>query len=238
MVQPTAAPDAIEREAATLASLPDGSPVLLRAIGPGDGERLRRLFGRLSPATVYQRFFAAVAAPADRCLARLTALDGHDHYAAAALSGDEIVGVARYARSRPGSGEAEIAIVVEDAWQARGLGRLLLARLTDAARGRRIGAFTATALGDNRPIVKLVTGLFPDAELRLRAGEYRFRIRLDPPCAGPAAPAGSPAAGRGPLEGGRAVLPWQPSCLKPDPTARDDARTEEEERWPAATSSR
>src|SRR5207247_7248905 len=54
---------------------------------------------RLSPTSVYRRFRSPVPAPRAYCLARLLDLDHHDREALAAVVGDEVVAVARYARS-------------------------------------------------------------------------------------------------------------------------------------------
>ncbi len=163
-------------------ALPDGAVVLLRTPQPGDGERLRRLFYRLSPVTIHRWFF--VAAPRlpewAAALTRLAEVDGVDHAATVAAVGDEVVGIARYDRPAPGP-EAEVAILIEDAWQGRGLGRLLIARLGAEAAHRRIAAFTATILGENRRAVALVSRQFAGAEVRFRGGEYRLRVRLDAP---------------------------------------------------------
>lgn len=173
---------ALEPEPAETILLADGSPVLLRPVRRDDAARLRRMFYRLSPATIYRRFHTPLTAPPERGPACLRGADPRDRDAAVALIGDEIVGVSRYDRlSPPGDGggsEAELAIVVEDAWQRRGVGRLLVARLVAAAVRRRIGQFTGTALGDNRAIVELVRALFPHAAVRLRDGEYQLAMRL------------------------------------------------------------
>ncbi len=72
-----------------------------------------------------------------------------------------------------------MAILIEDAWQRRGLGPLLVARLAAAARDRRVAAFTATTLGDNRPVLRLAGALFAGTQARLEGGEYQLRLRLD-----------------------------------------------------------
>lgn len=180
IVSPQPSPPA-EVEAPERVALPDGTPVVLRAVRPDDEARLRRMFFRLSPETIYQRYHAPLAAPpASVTLCPFWAgADGR--YAALALIDDEVVGVARYARFPAGAGagaEADLGIVVEDAWQRRGVGRLLLARLACAARSRGIVALTGTALGDNRGIIRLIGAVFPWAVWRLRHGEYEIRIPM------------------------------------------------------------
>src|SRR5919201_5678286 len=100
----------------------------IRQLQPDDRERLRRLFYRLSPTTVYRRFMSPIRRPSERALDRLLDLDHRDREALAAVVDGEVIAVVRYARG-PLAEQAEIAIVVEDAWQHHGFGKLLLALL-------------------------------------------------------------------------------------------------------------
>ena len=65
------------------------------------------------------------------------------------------------ARYEPGeaAGTTEIAIVVEDAWQHRGLGTILLDALLAAAEARGLNRFTADVMADNRPMLRVLTRL-------------------------------------------------------------------------------
>ncbi len=131
------------------AVLSDGGTVHLRPITPDDADRLRAFHERLSPETVYNRFFTAVRTLSARDVERFTRVDHDERAAVVALLRDQIVGVVRYARlSDPGS--AEVAVVVEDAHQGRGLGALLLEHLTAAARERGVERFVADVLPSNR----------------------------------------------------------------------------------------
>src|SRR5204863_10118088 len=104
----------------------------VREITLDDVDRLRRMFSRLSPDTVYRRFFSPVNEPRRSALVWLAAVDHDSRDALVALDGDEIVAVARY-DSRPGARTAEIAVTVEDAWQHRGIGGRLTKRLAGRA---------------------------------------------------------------------------------------------------------
>jgi len=140
---------------------PSTERLVLRPIEPEDLRRLERLFYRLSPTTVYRRFFRPVARPSRRVLDELANVDHQAREAIAALDGDEIVGVARYGRGA--DGEYELAVVVEDAWQRRGVGRLLMAELTERARRSGIDRFTATVLSENKAVQCFIRALAPDA---------------------------------------------------------------------------
>src|SRR2546427_6373029 len=117
--------------------LRDGRSVSLRPLREDDGERLRHLFFRLSPLSVYRRFMSPLPAPREEGLRRLLDVDHCEREALAAVDRDDIVAVARYARLA-GSESADIAVVVTDDWQRNGLRHLLLERLADLARRRGI----------------------------------------------------------------------------------------------------
>jgi GNAT superfamily N-acetyltransferase len=164
---------------ATRATLTDGTRLILRPSVPGDDERLRALFYRLSPTTVYRRLFiAAPHAPhwAER-FAALATSDGDRRVAVLAMIEGEVAGFANFAREAV-EDEAEMAIVVEDDWQGRGLGRALMAELVVAARRRGIAIFNARILGDNARALRFVTRFFPDATVRWDDGDYALRACL------------------------------------------------------------
>ena len=170
-----------------VAYLDDGTELLFRPILPDDGERLERLFWRLSPESRYLRFFTPVPRPDPRMIARLVEVDYTDRLALVALAGDEIVGVARYDRlaavAPPGlrvdPAEAEAAVVVEDAWQGRGIATRLLWRLSAAARQRGVTTFTAEVLSSNRQMLGLLQELSDDLHTELDGAVYRVRMGLD-----------------------------------------------------------
>ena len=131
------------------AVLADGGTVHVRPITPADADRLRDFHGRLSPETVYNRFFSMVRTLPARDVERFTTVDHDERAAVVALLRDQIVGVCRYARL-PGTTDAEVAVVVDDAHQGRGLGALLLEHIESAARERGIQRFVADVLPQNR----------------------------------------------------------------------------------------
>jgi GNAT superfamily N-acetyltransferase len=116
-----------------------------------DAERVRRLFDRLSPESIYRRFFTLFPAPPAAVLRHLTAVDHGDHEALVVLDGDEILALASWDRPVHASAEAEIAVLVEDAWQHKGLGRALVRMLTAEASRQGISVINATVLADNHP---------------------------------------------------------------------------------------
>lgn len=142
--------------------LSDGGTAYLRPITPDDGERLRRFHSRLSSESIYFRFFAPYPKLSHRDVEHFTHVD-HDRRAALiALLGDELVGVARY--DRLSDDDAEVAFVIEDAHQGRGLGSVLLEHIAEAAREKGVRRFHADVLPQNRRMI----GVFRDAGYRPR----------------------------------------------------------------------
>src|SRR5260370_26973257 len=105
-------------------TLRNGASVRLRAIRPDDEPRLLALCGRLSPGTVYQRFFSARPLRPEEAHA-LANVDYRRRMAVVAEIDDagqepELIGVAQYGPSNEGS-TADIGLVVADGWQGLGL---------------------------------------------------------------------------------------------------------------------
>ena len=157
--------------------LSDGGTVHLRPIRPDDAERLAAFHSRLSKETVYNRFFAYRPALSEADLARFTQVDQRDRVALVATLQGDLVGVVRYDR-RPASGDAEVAFVVEDAHQGRGLGPLLLEHLAAAARERGVARFTADVLPNNRAMLGVfrTAGYTVDRQLAEGYVELSFPI--------------------------------------------------------------
>ena len=149
----------------------------VREITLADTDRLGRMFTRLSPDSVYRRFFSPIHQPSRSALLWLTAVDHGRRDALVALDGDEIVAVARY-DGRSGTTAAEIAVTVEDAWQGRGVGKRLTKRLARRALDHGIESFEAVVQPDNRAALGLLRKLSPDAALRFDGGEYAASMPL------------------------------------------------------------
>jgi GNAT superfamily N-acetyltransferase len=149
----------------------------LRLLEPEDANLIRRFYWRLSRDTIYRRFMGPVLPPADDLCRRLTDVDHRDRDALIALDARGIAGVARYAADA-GRGTYDVAVVVADDWQGKGLGRLLMRRLAHIARLRGITRFHATMFGDNRRALALVRSLSPHASFSFDSGEVEADIPL------------------------------------------------------------
>ncbi len=157
----THAAEALEARAASdfsvVVPLRDGGLIRIRAIRPDDKERLLDHFRRLSPASIYQRFFGVKKALTPLELKLFTEMDFEDDVGLAATIGDgpseRFVGVGRYvleeARAHAGQRRAEVAFAVADEHQGRGIATQLLAQLVPFARKNRIAALDAEVLNEN-----------------------------------------------------------------------------------------
>ena len=139
-------------------ALPDGSAVVVRAVQPADQALLADGFRRLSVRSRRQRFLTAKHDLSSAELTFLTDVDHHDHEAIGALDAVDGrgVGVARYIRVAPGSPNAELAVTIVDDWQRRGVGTVLLARLTARARQAGVFAFQALVSADNAAMISFL----------------------------------------------------------------------------------
>ncbi len=165
--------------------LVDGERVLIRPIGPEDRDREAEFVRRLSPASRYFRFHSALRELTPAMLERFTHVHYPDDLALVALAdtsrGQEQIGVARYVRE-PGTDTAEIAVVVADAWQGKGIATRLLTNLRDLAAEAGIHRLVASVLRENGRMLQLVRDL--GFELEPARDDFRtsrLGKRVEPP---------------------------------------------------------
>jgi RimJ/RimL family protein N-acetyltransferase len=135
-------------------SLRDGTTVDLRPIEPSDAPALVRFHDTLSDLTSRRRFFNVHPHLSTTEVIRFTTVDHVDREALVVSVDGEIVAVGRIDRE-PDTPSAEVAFVVSDDWQGRGVGTLLLVRLSEWARRMGVSRLTADTLSDNRPMIDL-----------------------------------------------------------------------------------
>ena len=165
----------------------DGTRVLIRPIRPTDAERLIAFYDRLSEHTAYQRFFTVMKRlPPD--WARMAA--SVDYVTRLALiaeveapGGRELVAVARY-EPTASADTVEVAFVVQDGWQNKGLGTMLLHDLLRAAQARGISRFSAYVLATNRRMLDLISRFTTVVERRLDYGVVEATFTADAPGTG------------------------------------------------------
>jgi acyl-CoA hydrolase/GNAT superfamily N-acetyltransferase len=142
-------------------ALRDARKVVIRPIRITDERKLQELFYRLSSESIYQRFFHFKRTHPHQEM--LTLVDPGDEQAVAVVAApvdDEtgtLVGMARYDVD-PATRIADVAFVVDDAWQGQGLGTALLARLIEIGRTRDLVGFSADVLTSNRAMLGVFQG--------------------------------------------------------------------------------
>jgi RimJ/RimL family protein N-acetyltransferase len=147
--------------------------ILFRHIRPDDKGRLAAGLQRMSPESRRRRFLMPKPRFSSSELRYLTELDGFDHVAIVAVSAEDpevFYGVGRFVRLREDPEAAEVAIVVADPLQGKGLGRELGRRLADEARERGVKRFTATLLGENVAAHRLFASISDRLEARVEGG--------------------------------------------------------------------
>jgi acyl-CoA synthetase (NDP forming)/RimJ/RimL family protein N-acetyltransferase len=132
----------------------DGGTVHLRPITPDDADALVAFHGQLSVRTRYLRYFSAYPTIPERDLIRFSQVDHHDRVALAAWLGNELIAVGRFDRL-PDGDTAEVAFVVADSHQGRGIGSVLLEHLAEAAREVGLKLFEALVLAENAQMMRV-----------------------------------------------------------------------------------
>jgi len=165
--------------------LRDGGTAHIRPIRPEDADLLVDFYGRISDQSKYYRFFSPMPHLSERDVARFTHVDHVHRVAFVMLLSGRMIALGSYEghpvdASDPDSATdrlAEVAFLVEDAQQGRGIGQLLLEHLAQAGRERGIERFVAEVLPDNHRMIQT----FRDAGYRLVSGFEDGVITLEFP---------------------------------------------------------
>jgi len=161
----------------------DGGTVHLRPLIPADAEALVAFHAGLSVRTRYLRYFSAYPTIPKRDLVRFTHVDHIDRAALAAWLGNEIIAVGRFDRlpgpdpALPGTA-AEVAFVVADAHQGRGIGSVLLEHLAEAARELGITRFEALVLAENTTMLRVFLDAGYQPARRLEGNEVTLEFDI------------------------------------------------------------
>ncbi|HEY9263683.1 MAG TPA: GNAT family N-acetyltransferase, partial [Mycobacterium sp.] len=146
-----------QRVAAFVTPIPvrmrDGSVLYLRPVLPGDIERTVGGPVEFSSETLYRRF-QSIRSPTKTLMDYLFAVDYLEHFVFVLTDGVDgpVVADARFVRDEADSAEAEIAFIVGDAYQGRGIGTFLMGAISVAAGYDGVQRFTARVLSNNQPM--------------------------------------------------------------------------------------
>jgi RimJ/RimL family protein N-acetyltransferase len=165
-----------------LVTLRSGDVVCIRQVRPDDGPALVRAYANLGEQSRYRRFFTVMPELSEATLKAAVEVDHVDHEALVAvpLLSTEIVGECRFIRLPDQPDTAEVGVTVVDAWQGRGLGSALLARLSERALAAGIDYFTAEVLAENRTVLGLLPRL-GQVETESRGPMVTARVELTEP---------------------------------------------------------
>jgi acyl-CoA synthetase (NDP forming)/RimJ/RimL family protein N-acetyltransferase len=136
----------------------DGAPIHLRPITPDDADAIVAFHANLSVRTRYLRYFSAYPTIPPRDLVRFSRVNHRDRVALAAWLGGDIIAIGRFEgliRDGAPTGTAEVAFVVADGHQGRGIGSVLLEHLAEAAREVGIRRFEALVLAENTQMMRV-----------------------------------------------------------------------------------
>ncbi|KNE84357.1 GNAT family N-acetyltransferase [Streptomyces xinghaiensis] len=167
--------------------LRDGGTAHIRPITEDDAKRLVDFYEQVSDESKYYRFFAPYPRLSDRDVHRFTHHDYVDRVGLAAVVGGEFIATVRYDRidatGRPASApadEAEVAFLVQDAHQGRGLASALLEHIAAVARERGIRRFAAEVLPANTKMIKVFTDAGYTQNRHFEDGVVRLEFDLEP----------------------------------------------------------
>ncbi|MFJ7158556.1 GNAT family N-acetyltransferase [Streptomyces sp. NPDC101118] len=167
--------------------LRDGGTARIRPITTEDAGRLVSFYEQVSDQSKYYRFFAPYPRLSAKDVHRFTHHDYVDRVGLAATVGDEFIATVRYDRidatGRPATGpadEAEVAFLVQDAHQGRGVASALLEHIGAVARERGIRRFAAEVLPANTKMIKVFTDAGYTQKRSFEDGSVHLTLDLEP----------------------------------------------------------
>ncbi|MFF8827816.1 GNAT family N-acetyltransferase [Streptomyces sp. NPDC015131] len=167
--------------------LRDGGTARIRPITTEDAERLVSFYEQVSDESKYYRFFAPYPRLSAKDVHRFTHHDYVDRVGLAATVGGEFIATVRYDRindqglpAPAPADEAEVAFLVQDAHQGRGVASALLEHIAAVARERGIRRFAAEVLPANNKMIKVFTDAGYTQKRSFEDGAVRLHLDLEP----------------------------------------------------------
>ncbi|MEU0021386.1 MULTISPECIES: bifunctional acetate--CoA ligase family protein/GNAT family N-acetyltransferase [Streptomyces] len=167
--------------------LRDGGTARVRPITVDDAERLVSFYEQVSDESKYYRFFAPYPRLSAKDVHRFTHHDFVDRVGLAATVGGEFIATVRYDRIGAGgtpasapADEAEVAFLVQDAHQGRGVASALLEHIAAVARERGIRRFAAEVLPANTKMIKVFMDAGYTQKRSFEDGVVRLEFGLEP----------------------------------------------------------
>ncbi|MBN1946690.1 MAG: GNAT family N-acetyltransferase [Bradymonadales bacterium] len=167
------------KEMSTTHVFSDGTLMYFRPIHPTDVPRMKDLFYKLSEATIYYRFMSHMKRVPRKQIQNFVYVDHRNEVSIVGTLpeayGEDIIAVGGYYLD-PATNRAEVAFIVRDDWQNKGIGSFLLKNLINIARRNGIRGFTAEVLRDNKPMLSVIYKSGMHVASHLEEGVYHLDI--------------------------------------------------------------
>ncbi len=167
------------KEVRTTMLLDDGTLISFRAMNPTDEPRTRDLFYSLSQETVYYRYMSHMKRIPRKQLQNFVYVDHRNEVAIVGTVpeayGEDIIAIGRYYLDQK-TNRAEVAFVVRDDWQRRGIGSFIMKHLANIAKRNGIAGFTAEVMRDNKPMQAVINKSGMKIHSKLNEGVFHFEM--------------------------------------------------------------
>ncbi|MGD2089037.1 MAG: GNAT family N-acetyltransferase [Candidatus Aminicenantes bacterium] len=174
--------DTYPRELEHYDTLRDHTEIFFRPVKPTDEAKLSEMLYSLSSSSLRKRFFTHTQTFPHKDVQRLTNLDYKNELAIVGVvpgpSGEDIVAIAQYFLD-PKTRVAEVAFIVQDEWQAKGMGSFLLNYITGIAIKRGIKRFYATVLPENKAMLNIFYNSGYDINTDFDGSSYNITYDLE-----------------------------------------------------------
>jgi acyl-CoA synthetase (NDP forming)/GNAT superfamily N-acetyltransferase len=165
-----------DAESGVYALLADGTTILIRSARPDDFDAVRELHEKMSPDSLYLRFFSPSPRAAEPEARRICREPGPGHTELLAFLDGRLIGSGSYEVGGPET--AEVAFTVADDMHNRGVGMLLLEHLISRARNQGLRAFTAATLSENSAMLRVFADAGLQAQRTLADGVFDMTFPL------------------------------------------------------------
>jgi len=165
--------------------LKDGQGILLRTAQPGDVDRVEAFIGKLSRESLAMRFMGGVSYVPRKFMEDLCTGDPRERACLLAIVGEgpeeEVVGLGNYVGQ--GGPTAEVAFMVADAYQGRGISTLILEKIAGIAAGYGLVGFEADVLYENDKMISVFKDSGFEASQAIEGGVIHGTFPVSAPAA-------------------------------------------------------
>lgn len=158
-----------------------GEEIIFRPIKPSDEEEMRRLFYRFSDQSVYYRYFAPIKTMPHNVMQDYVNVDFGQTLSIVGIrvagGKEHIIAEGRYVID-PRSRFADLAFVVDEAFQRKGIASYLYRLLIRIAKKNAVAGFTADVLTSNQPMLKVFQSGAETVTSKVESDAYRLTIRF------------------------------------------------------------